>query len=38
MAKDIVLGVKCGGNPNWNGHDCNVAIKFIRMLYIKPPN
>ncbi|MBE5967428.1 MAG: hypothetical protein E7255_10800 [Lachnospiraceae bacterium] len=27
MGKDIVLGVKCGGNPNGNGHDCNVAIK-----------
>lgn len=23
----LVLGVKCGGSPNGNGHDCNAAIK-----------
>jgi len=27
MNKGIVLGVKCGGDPNGNGHDCNASIK-----------
>ena len=24
--KNIVMDIKCGGNPNGNGYDCNVSV------------